>query len=140
MRNVELFWKNFLRRPLDVIIPLIMSALFILLFVAESSATVLSANIVTDSVALVSSPKCNAEILIYKRSNAAKYSQDCYHAALGADECNFFYNQSVHYTTKFNNSCPFPEETCTLGGNSGFTFDTGLINVKVLGLNFPDQY
>lgn len=53
MRRV---WTNILQRPLDILVSLILSALFVGIFVAESSANFLSANIITDTTALFRHP------------------------------------------------------------------------------------
>ncbi len=92
------FWKNFLQRPFDILVSLLSSTFFVAIFVAESTANVLSVNIVNDTTAILSSPRCNLKYLFYEDSNAADYRQQCYRAKLEADGCNFSYNQSIAYT------------------------------------------
>jgi hypothetical protein len=94
-------WKNFLQRPFDIIVSLLLSIFFVAIFVTESTANVLSVNIVSDMTATVSSSKCSLRNLFNRDFNAADYRQKCYRAKLEADGCNFFYNQSIIYTKKF---------------------------------------
>lgn len=51
-------WNNFLRRPMDIVTAFLLSIAFIGIFVAESSGSVLSAGIVSDTTALASSRRC----------------------------------------------------------------------------------
>ena len=89
---------------------------------------------------LVSSAKCNIDLPFYRRSDAAAYSEECYRAKFGADGWNFFYNQSIHYTERSNDSCPFAGDTCALGRHSALNLDTGLIDAKVIGINSGKKY
>lgn len=139
-RKASKIWKNFLQRPFDIIVSLLLSVFFVAIFVAESTANVLSVNIVSDTTAIVSSPKCNLKYLFYEDSNAAEYRQKCYRAKLGADGCNFFHNQSITYTEKFENKCPFPGETCARERDLALTLDTGLIDAGLIGINSEKRY
>lgn len=106
----------------------------------ESTANVLSASIVSDSTALVSSPLCTLRYILYGKSDAAEYSQKCYEANLGADGCNFFKNQSISFTEKLISTCPFPGKTCALDENPALVLDTGYIHAKYLGINSEIPY
>lgn len=134
-RYCQLFarpWNNFIGQPVDVLVPFILSAAFIGLFVAQSSSSVLSAGIVSDSTALSTSPRCSIERPI-GFDRALAYTKLCYHAEEGADGCNIFDNQTIKYTEKANETCPFIGKACV-------TFDTGLIDAKFLGINAAKRY
>lgn len=139
-RTASKIWKNFLQRPFDIIVSLLLSVFFVAMFVAESTANVLSVNIVGDTSAIVSTPKCNLRYVSYKDTNAADYRQRCYRAKLGADGCNFFYNQSITYTEKCENNCPFPGGTCARESSPALTLDTGLIDAGLIGINSEKRY
>ena len=133
-------WNKFLRRPLEFVVSLLFSAFCVGIFVAESSANVMSANIVTDTTALVSSSKCGIEKLFNRHSDAAAYSKKCYQTPFGEDGCNSFHHQSVEYTEKSEDKCPFPGETCALEKNPAFSLDTGMVDAKIIGINSRSGY
>ena len=135
-RHITTVWRNLLQRPFDVLLSLLVSVFFVVaIFVAESSGTILSANIVSDTTALVSSSKCEIGSYFTSQQAAYEYGRNCYHAELGANGCNFFYNQSVAYTEKHWQKCPFISEICANGSKSAMTLDTGLVDAKVVGIN-----
>ena len=135
-RHMKLVWRNLLQRPFDVLLSLMVSVFFVAIFVAESSGTILSANIVSDTTALVSSEKCEiGSWYVTSQGAAYEYARNCYHAELGANGCNFFYNQSIAYTEKHGQKCPFISEICANGSNSAISLDTGLVDAKVVGIN-----
>ena len=141
-KSVSRIWTNLIQRPFDIIASIFLSALFVGIFVAESSANVLSANIVSDTTALVSSAKCTfySRCLGPAGSAAFWYSQQCYQAPLGADGCNFFYNQSIGYKEKSEDVCPFAGPLCIKARNSALTFDTGLVDASIIGVNSATQF
>lgn len=141
--NIRRSWKNFLRQPVDILMSLLISAALIGLFVAESSGSLLSASIVSDTTALASSSKCaplphGSNLSPFSR--AAAYATKCYDAEHGADGCNYFYNQTISYAEKSNQTCPFLGQTCVWGRNSAVAFDTGLIDAKILGINAAKRF
>lgn len=142
IQKLQSSWMRFLRQPVDILISLAISAALIGLFVAQSSGSVLSASIVSDSIALASSSSCAAatDNSVSSLPRAVAYVTKCYHAKQGADGCNFFYNQTIAYTEKANQTCPFTGQTCARGKNSAVTFDTGLIDAKLLGINAAKHY
>ena len=73
--TISRIWRNFLQRPFDILVSLLLSSFFVAIFVAESTANVLSVNIVSDTTAIVSSPKCNLKYLFHSDSDAADYRQ-----------------------------------------------------------------
>ena len=94
-------WDNFLRRPLDFLISFLLSCIFVGIFVAGSSGSVLSAGIVSDTTALASSSRCYPPDDITNASlQAAAYSQQCYRRPPGTEGCNYLYNQQTTFTEK----------------------------------------
>ncbi len=138
--SLSRIWNKFLRRPLETVVSLLLSAVLMGIFVAESSANVMSANIVTNTIALVSSPKCSIGTLFYPHSNAAAYSKKCYQARPGEDGCNSFLHQSIEYTEKSESKCPFPGQTCALERNPAFNLDTGMVDARIIGINSASRY
>ena len=139
-QGASIIWVKFLQRPFDVVVSLFLSALFVGIFVAQSTADVLSANIVSDTTASVSSPNCNLRRQVPWDSDALDYSRKCYRARLGADGCTSFYNQIITYKERLENACPFPGQTCARKIDSAFTLDTGLIDAKFLGINSVERF
>ena len=135
-------WNNFLRQPADILVSLLISAALVGLFVAQSSGSVLSASVVSDTTALLSSSKCTdaegADRGSFSR--AVTYVKQCYRVKDEADGCNYFYNQSIAYLEKSDQTCPFLAQTCALGRSSAMTFDTGFIDAKFLGINAAKRY
>ncbi|KAL9631289.1 MAG: hypothetical protein Q9164_005974, partial [Protoblastenia rupestris] len=138
-------WKNFLQQPAEIALSLLLSAIFVGLFVAQSSGSVLSARIVSDGMALSTSPGClksSEPTDGAHHGGFSDYSEKCYHAPLGADGCTLFYNQSISYTEQAGDKCPFSETSrnrCIGGMHGPVTFDTGFIDVKYLGINAASQ-
>lgn len=132
---IRRIWKHVLQRPFDIVVSVLLSALFIGIFVAESSANVMSANIITDTTALVSSPKCALLSFGHSNFDPAAYRKQYYRAKHRADGCNSFYNQSLTYTERSEHRCPFSEETCALCASPALTLDTGLIDAEFVGIN-----
>ena len=139
--KIRRFWNNFLQQPVDILVSLLISAALIGLFVAQSTGSILSASIVSDTTALVLSDKCDlGNFSPSRNSRALAYVKKCYHTRLGAEGCNDFYNQSITYTEKTNQTCPFLDQTCVLGKDSAIAFDTGFIDGKFLGINAAKRY
>ena len=132
-------WENFMKKPLDIIVPLLLSLLFIGVFVAESTGTVMSARIVGDSTALSDSPRCFAPNDTFS-SRALAYVDQCYHAALGTEGCNFFYNQSLSYGEKITSECPWLGFRCFNGSKAAIAFDTWYVHLRYLGINSVERY
>lgn len=133
-------WKLFLLHPAEILTSIGLSIVFTGIFVAESSGNVLSANIVSDTIALVSSPRCSAIPYGSRWSRSIAYVDRCYQATLGADGCNDFYNQSISHEESSISTCPFEGNVCALGQNPAFVMDTGLVDSKVLGINAPKRH
>lgn len=140
LRPLLRLWGNFLKHPLDIIVPIVLSLLFIGIFVAESTGTVMSAKIVGDSTAISDSPRCFARNFTESPHRALAYVDQCYHAALGTEGCNFFYNQSIRYREEFTSNCPWLGFRCFNGSNTGVAFDTGYVQSRYLGINLVERY
>ena len=134
-------WKNVLRNPLEILIQVLLSLILIGIFVAQASGSVLSARIVSDSIALSSSRRCWApDYSLYPLESAMAYSRQCYNASSGTEGCNTYFNQSIGYTTESSNHCPWIGEPCALRVNTSYTLDTDFVSTKQIGINAPKQY
>ena len=126
------------------------------LFVAQAIAGVFSAKIASDRIGLSSSEYCgiwqfddNAGTEAAdrddsnnyrKEARAGQYASNCYNSPDSAStlSCKIFYNQSIAYTTKTHQLCPFASsELCLDGLYSAVTFDTGFVEASVIGINSP---
>ena len=128
------FYRNFKRKASTIVISLFFSVICAGIFVAESSGSVLSANIVSGTMALSASSNCSMR----RRGSldrAAAYQQKCYGKSLGSDGCNYFYNQTISYTEQTSNTSPFIIGKCPLKEGCAHTFDTGYIDSKYIGIN-----
>lgn len=129
------------------------------LFVAQAVAGVFSAKIASDRAGLSSSQHCgiwqfneNAggdaadrdDLNNYqKEARASQYARTCYNSPdpAGPFSCKVFYNQSIAYTTKIKQPCPFASShLCHDGLYSAISFDTGLIDASVIGINSPTNH
>ena len=130
------------------------------LFVAQAIASVFSAKIASDRTGLSSSKYCgiwqfdddNAgqdaadrdDLNNYqKEARAGRYASNCYNSPDSTNtlSCKIFYNQSIAYTTKTHQPCPFASsELCLDGLYSAVTFDTGFVEASVIGINSPVNY
>ena len=141
---IHQIWKNFLQQPAEIVLSFLISAIFVGIFVAQSSGSVLSARLVSDEIALSSSPACYGGPSMPKGRGGfggySDYSEKCYHTHLGADGCTLFYNQSISYTEEADEQCPFSRSRCTEGIHAPFTLDTGPIDIKYLGINSAQRY
>ena len=124
------------------------------IFVALTVAGIFSAKIASDSVALSSSINCGIwefndkqagteanyrdDLYNYKKeARASQYARNCYNLS-DSFGCNFFYNQSIAYKTSSRQMCPFKSpDLCLNGLYSAVTFDTGLVDASVIGINSP---
>ena len=130
-------WRNFLYQPMDIAISLLFSAILIGIFVAESTGSVLSASIVSDTVAVASSSRCfipwSGFLGQYRR--ATIYGQQCYDKPQGSDGCNYFFSQEIPYNELLNDTCPFSNDLCGTGLNGSYTLDTEYIDSASIGIN-----
>ena len=129
------------------------------LFVAQAIAGVFSAKIASDRAGLSSSQHCgiwqfneNAggdaadrdDLNNYqKEARASQYARTCYNSPDPTDpfSCRVFYNQSIAYTTKIQQPCPFASsELCHHGLYSAISFDTGHVDASVIGVNSPKTH
>jgi len=124
------------------------------LFVAQSVAGVFSAKIASDKSGLSSStycgiwqfdPKAGGEAVdradmknYYEEARASQYARNCYGSPdpTSTLSCRVFYNQSIAFSTSTRQKCPFSSVELCLGGlHSATTFDTGLVDASVIGIN-----
>jgi hypothetical protein len=143
------------RRPLFeyTYIFLVVTLLFGL-FITWTIAQTFSARIATDRAALSSSQHCGiwqfdedaghepsyfADLYNSRKEDmASQYARNCYNSANPAKAlgCSFFYNQSIAFTTKYEQLCPFNSyELCAHGKYSAVTFDTGYVEPSTIGIN-----
>lgn len=124
------------------------------LFVAQTVAGVFSANIASDRAGLAASENCGIwqfddsvgdeaadldDLHNYqKEARASQYARACYNQPDTSSpfSCRTFFNQSITFDTKTDQPCPFPSsELCSDGPLSAVTFDTGLIDASIIGIN-----
>lgn len=136
----------------------IVTALFGL-FVALTVANIFSAKIKSDKVGLSDSVQCGIwepdptagrealdreDLKRYTdEAQASQYARNCYDSPEPTRtlSCGYFYNQSITFTTKTDVKCPFASHELCLGGlYSAVTFDTGLIEASVLGINTANPH
>ena len=129
------------------------------IFVSWTVLILASARIVSDRTGLSASTACGiwqfdinasdeAAYLddIYNRQKeerASRYAQNCYNGEDSTDtlSCRLFYTHSIPFETKTQQACPFPSaELCAKGPYSAISFDTGLIDSSVIGINSPSLH
>ena len=150
-------WHQILSRPLDVLASLLLSCVLVGIFVAGSSGSVLSAGIVSDTTALFRSPRCYPphdmdNMNFYEPS---MYARGCYNRPAGTQGCNSLHNGSIAFTEIPIDRCPWRDGRCIVGpGSSEFmmngtknatrsvavSFDTGLVESGIIGINAPKRY
>ena len=136
---IRRMYRNLIMQPLDIASSLLMSAAFIAMFVAESSGSVLSGHILSDSIALSNFPGClkanRTDHQVNDVMGYNDYSERCYHAEAGADGCAIFFKQSIPCVEKANDECLLSDHSCLRGLHGPVTFDTGLVRPSFLGIN-----
>ncbi|MCJ1383780.1 hypothetical protein MMC17_006894 [Xylographa soralifera] len=143
-----IIWRNLLHHSADIITSLVLCTIFIAIFVAECTGSVLSGNIITDGVAISAGLYC-AQVLQDSHDYSAywnhgemalTYADRCYGANTATDGCNYLYNQSISYTENPNDPCPFAGDVCLEGSRSALTLDTGWLDAKYLGINSEERF
>lgn len=141
-------WRKISRRPFWRSLPLILLALLNLSTFFAAGILVAEVTRTTGNEVLVRSPNCgnwtlDTTKLIYgftsKTLNdtvtAATYARACYGGPSNALECSQYQVQSLPYTIKDNESCPFADGMC-LTNYPAFSLDTGnLSSHDHLGIN-----
>ncbi|KAL9127469.1 MAG: hypothetical protein Q9217_003669 [Psora testacea] len=126
------------------------------LFVAQAVAGVFSAKIASDRAGLASSKHYGIwqfdkdagqeaadrdDLDNYrKEARASQYARTCYKSQDPRSPFSYgmFYNQSIIFETRTHQLCPFASPELCMGGlYSAVTFDTGLIDGSVIGINAP---
>ena len=124
------------------------------LFVAQAIAGVFSAKIASDRAGLASSSHCGIwqfdddageeaadrdDLGNYqKEARARQYARTCFNSPDPDSPfaCRTFYNQSIKFDTFTHQPCPFPSSLLCSGGlYSAVTFDTGLVDASIIGIN-----
>lgn len=138
-------------------IPMLLVTLLLFgFFVALAIANVSSAKIASDRVGLSSSQHCGLWEFdtgagdeparrddrhnYQKEAQASQYARTCYNAPdlINTLSCGFFYNQSIAFSTKIGQRCPFEsKELCFDGLYSAVTFDTTPVDASIIGINAP---
>ena len=137
----------------------VIATMLFMAFVAHTVAGVFSAKVATDRAALSSSKHCGIWMFdddagyeaagrddlrdYVKEDRAGQYAQNCYNTPSSgyANGCDYFYNQSIPYSVKFEQPCPFKSANlCLHGLYSAVTFDTGFVDASVIGINSPTSY
>lgn len=125
------------------------------LFVVQATAGVFSAKIASNRAGLSSSRHCGIwqfnqdaggdvadrdDINSYrKEARASRYARTCYNSPdpIAPFSCKIFYNQSIAYTTKTLQPCPFASSELCHEPYSAISFDTGYVDASVIGINAP---
>ncbi|PGH20786.1 hypothetical protein AJ80_03413 [Polytolypa hystricis UAMH7299] len=79
----------------------------------------------------------------WKESRASQYARNCYSSLElpNSMDCSSFYNGSISFTTRRDERCPFKSpELCLDGLYSAVSFDTGLVDSNIIGINSPTTY
>ena len=129
------------------------------LCVVQAIADAFSAKIASNRIGLSSSKNCGiwqfddaaGEESAYrddlnnhrKEARASEYARNCYNSpeTVSTLSCKIFYNQSIAYSTQVDQRCPFSSSELCLGGlYSAVTFDTGVVDASVIGINAPSTH
>jgi hypothetical protein len=151
-------WDNFIDRlkglPWALFIAFSMATLYIGLILGS----IFSVLVVDNSVAVSNHPGCG--MLMYNHSTdpyvtmrqkyfydieseSGEYARRCYNGTNLADGCNYFYQPSIPFTVRHNDTCPFKSEfgPLCIGGTSGaLTITTGRVRPEVIGINTKLKY
>ena len=138
-------------------IPMLLVTLLLFgFFAALAIANISSARIASDRVGLSSSQHCGLWEFdtgagdeparrddrhnYQKEAQASQYARTCYNAPdlINTLSCGFFYSQSIAFSTKIGQRCPFEsKELCFDGLYSAVTFDTTPVDASIIGINAP---
>lgn len=125
--------------------------------VSFMAVSIFSGLVVSNSVALSQSPHCSLILPVLENASAiviarwskhfqalevesAEYARRCYPANARSEECSYFYNQSIHFSVKHNDTCPFRGDLCLYGPSGAFTMTTGMVHPKTIGINTQLNY
>ena len=142
----------------DQSLGLLLSIVLFIFFVAQATFGILSARIASDKIGISSSSHCGvwqfdenagpeasdvADLSNYEKEyRASQYARTCYDKSqLSPSSCELFYNRSISFSTKTHQPCPFASSHMCLDGlYSAVTFDTGMVDSSIIGVNSPDPY
>ncbi|MCJ1415593.1 hypothetical protein MMC32_001925 [Xylographa parallela] len=133
----------------------------ILYYMAAVVCGVFTAKLASNSAMLSNSPQCgmylpaamlapsgvpldwHTSVLPYAYEaelDSANWAKNCYGDSDSKDGCNFFVQPQIPYMVVENASCPFDNEMCYYGANSGIRFYTPPISADSLGINAPRTF
>lgn len=153
-------WSNFIQRWPELLSPFFMGGLMLCVFIGGILGGIFSGLVVTDSVAISAHPGCSliesngtkgnisyvtAWLKYYHdiEAESGEYAKKCYYGQDVSDGCNFFYQQSINFTEKHNEPCPFKSELgdlCYGGPSSALSLTTGKVLPESIGINTPLKY
>ncbi|KAF3761992.1 hypothetical protein M406DRAFT_74910 [Cryphonectria parasitica EP155] len=141
-------------------VPLILVYIILVaLWIGRVIGGVFAAKVMTDGVALWYSPRCGVwefdsdnsgdgaasrhDVFDRgKESRAGDYAKSCYSPphAFQSMFCNFFYQPNISFSTSsWTYECPFKDRNLCMKGTQAVTFDTGLVDASLLGINAPPE-
>jgi hypothetical protein len=118
-------------------------------------ASILSAGLATDTIAVTDSPKCGVYDYRYNSSHSSvpflefeyhaetqskQYAITCYRNSSQVNDCNKFYCQSISYSSYDEAECPFAGDVCYDPGDSAIQFSTGIQSGAVLGISAANPF
>jgi len=115
----------------DIVSSLLLFILFLTIFIAESTGGIFSVNILTNSVALIRSPRCGIYTYVktpdfYRMQLIASDHGNLYYTKEALPETyNLFYRSTLPYFKVHNDKYPF--EGLSYLGTTAYTLDTGLL-------------
>ena len=135
------------------------SLIIILLFAGQAAAGYFTALVASDGIGLSASKHCGIwqfdpkagdeaadmdDLTNYKKeAQSGLYARNCYGSRQNDNpfSCGLFYNESLKFTTKTGQMCPFQDpQMCLDGWYSAIAFDTGLIDASTIGINHHSRH
>ena len=129
--------------PHEILAFVFVASFFFLAFLDMTTSSILSAGIITDSLALSDSADCGIWQglgIEWKTVRAAdQYRKDCYVSRSSPPpSCQPLATDKIPYKTASNTSCPFDDSgACVQGPMISFTLETGMIDSAILGIIAP---
>jgi hypothetical protein len=155
-------WENFVDRLKGLPWGLFLAFSMATLYIGTILISIFSVLVVDNSVAISNHAACsivisngsaglepNPYLSTWKKyfydieSESGEYARRCYNGSNLADSCNYFYQPSIPFTIRHNDTCPFKSEFGPLcvGGTSGaFTLKTGYVRPEAIGINTKHKY
>ena len=149
--RIQLNTPNVLRNRKPLLRPIMEIILLITTYAGFLACGVVTAYLATDSKALSTNSKCGLYVpssnlsqsqdvlgpfAFQAQLDSAKLAESCYDTESGANDCNFFVQQSIPYTPS-DDPCPFVDGMCHENMSSASQFSTGPIDAATVGINAP---